>query len=138
MGVYMALFSQRSIDRLETCDDRLKIIFYELIKTFDCMILTGHRNQKDQEKYFSMGLSKKDWPESKHNKLPSLAIDACPYPINWKDETRFVVMYCKVKEIADSYGIKIINGGFWNGERNDLVKNHDMLDDLVHYELVVE
>lgn len=35
----------------------------------------AHRGQKDQEDAYRRGTTQLKWPESKHNKMPSLAID---------------------------------------------------------------
>ena len=70
----MPKFSNTSFSKLSTCHIDLQTIFYEVIKIFDCTIITGFRNEETQEKSFNTKKSKLDWPKSKHNKLPSLAV----------------------------------------------------------------
>jgi len=80
----MATFSAISRERLETCDERLQRVFREVVKYFDCSILEGHRGQAEQHRDFMTGKSKVDWPNGKHNKMPSKAVDAMPYPITFQ------------------------------------------------------
>lgn len=101
----------------------------------DVTILTGHRTEEVQNRVYSSGLSKVKYPNSKHNQLPSLAIDAAPYPIQWKDLDRFYMFAGYVKAIADSRGIKIRCGADWDG---DFQTNDQNFNDLVHFELVLD
>lgn len=79
----MAKFSSTSQEKLLTCHPDLQKVFKEVIKTFDCTILVGHRDQQAQDKAFAEGKSKKSWPDSKHNTTPSRAVDVAPFPIDW-------------------------------------------------------
>ena len=72
-------YSESSKKRLETCDKDLQLIFRRVLADFDHSILCGHRGQTLQNKAFSQGYSTLKWPESKHNVLPSQAVDAAPY-----------------------------------------------------------
>ena len=81
----MPRFSQESFSKLSTCHQDLQILFYEVIKSFDCTILEGYRNEQDQEKAFKEGNSKLHWPNGKHNSSPSRAVDVSPYPIDWNN-----------------------------------------------------
>ena len=47
----MPKFSQDSFSKLSTCHPDLQVLFYEVIKYYDCTILEGYRNQVDQDKY---------------------------------------------------------------------------------------
>lgn len=44
----------------------------------DLRCLVGHRDQAGQEAAFKAGASKLRWPKSKHNSVPSLAVDLAP------------------------------------------------------------
>ena len=48
----MPRFGKRSKNALATCDDRLVDVFNEVIKTVDCSVLEGHRDQIKQNKYY--------------------------------------------------------------------------------------
>ncbi|HLD91655.1 MAG TPA: M15 family peptidase [Patescibacteria group bacterium] len=85
----------------------LQIIVDELIKKRDVSLLCGYRGEEDQNKAFESGNSKLKYPQSKHNKKPSEAVDAAPYPIDWSDIKRFEDMCNLVEEIAKAKNIKI-------------------------------
>ena len=128
----MPQFGERSRRSLETADPKLQRLFMEVIKHYDCTVLEGHRGQVAQEEAVQKGLSKTHWPDSKHNKFPSLAVDVAPYPINWKDTQRFYHFAGFVKGVAEMMGIPIRWGGDWDSD-TDL---HDSsFVDLPHYEL---
>lgn len=131
----MAYYSERSKDKLITADPRLQVVFAEVIKYFDCSILEGHRDRESQNEKFRQGLSKLKWPDSNHNSLPSKAVDAVPYPIDWNDRERFHFFAGFVKGIAASLGIAIRWGGDWNSDTE--VKDNNF-DDLPHFELIGE
>jgi len=125
-------FSKLSKANLFTAHQMLKKLFDQIIKTYDCSILEGHRNKENQNKAYRRGKSKLKWPRSKHNKRPSLAVDVAPYPIDWKDRKRFYHFGGYVKGVADQLKIKIRWGGDWDDD-------HDFKDqkfnDLVHFEI---
>ena len=73
----------------------------------DVTVLCGHRGKAEQDLAYSRGYSKLKYPKSKHNKIPSLAIDLAPYPINWNDIPRFNAMCDLVQKIANTLKIKI-------------------------------
>lgn len=77
--ITMAKFGTTSMTRLYSCHQDLQIIFSEVVKERDCSILCGHRPEDEQRAAFSAGLSKLQFPDSKHNKVPSMAVDAAPY-----------------------------------------------------------
>jgi hypothetical protein len=66
--------------RLNTCHSLLQQIAEEGIRYRDIAVLCGHRPEEAQTAAFVAGNSKKKWPESEHNSLPSAAIDMCPWP----------------------------------------------------------
>lgn len=109
----MPTFSKRSLDNLAQCHPDLQKVAKEAIRHFDFVITTGHRNKADQNKAFASGHSKLQYPHSKHNKKPSLAFDAAPYPIDWEDIARFDEMGKVMKAAAKTVGVKITWGGSW-------------------------
>ena len=113
----MYSFSQRSDDRLETCHQDLQDIMHEVIKIMDITILCGHRPEDKQTKAFNEGKSKLQFPNSKHNQAPSLAVDIAPWvdgAIPWNDREKFFELAGIVKGIAYMKGIKIKWGGDFN------------------------
>jgi len=129
----MPAFSQKSLEKLATCDPKLQALFLEVIKHFDCVVLEGHRGKIMQDAAFAAGQSKTQWPQSKHNSQPSKAVDVAPYPIDWNDHGRFYYFGGFVMGIAAKMGIKIRYGGDWN--KNTQVKD-EKFKDLPHFELV--
>jgi hypothetical protein len=128
----MASFSQTSKDRLGTCNAKLQAIFNEVVKTFDCTVLIGHRNQADQHTAFVTGHSKLDWPNGNHNSMPSNAVDVAPFPIDWTDRERLTLFAGYVLGVAHGMGYTVRWGGDWN--QNTQVKDNSF-DDLVHFEI---
>lgn len=51
----------------------------------DIAVLCGYRGEEEQNKAVAEGASETPWPRSKHNRMPSDAVDVVPYPIRWKD-----------------------------------------------------
>ena len=111
----MPKFSQRSKDRLATCDKRLQDIMNEAIKEYDFSVLEGHRSLERQYKLYKEGKSQIDGRRKmgKHNYSPSLAVDIVPWPIDWNDIDRFKELAVIIKRIAKEKGIKIVHGGDW-------------------------
>ena len=54
----MAAFSERSLSLLATCDPRLRRLFDEVVKHFDCTILEGHRTAERQAELYAEGKTK--------------------------------------------------------------------------------
>lgn len=139
----MPSYSRQSLDRLASCDHRLQLVFREVIEHYDHTILCGHRGQQEQDEAFAKGASKLKWPNGEHNKIPSRAVDAAPYPVKWgtdgtpeqrrKDIARFYFFAGYVKSVADSMNIKLRWGGDWDG---DFDFNDQNFDDLPHFELI--
>lgn len=129
----MFTYSKASLDRLATCDKRLQDVFNEVIKYRDTIILEGHRNQLDQEAAFNGGHTTLHYPFGKHNAMPSLAVDAGPAPLDWKDRERWSVFVGQVMQIAAEKGIKLRWGGDWN---NNTFTKDTKLSDLPHFEVV--
>lgn len=124
----MPHFSEKSLTRLATCDERLQRICMELIRQFDVTILQGYRDQQEQDKACKEGKSTKHWPNSKHNHHPSIAVDFAPYPIDWDDRERFFYMAGLVMCIANFMGIGIRWGG-------DFDMDTDFIE-LPHFEII--
>ncbi len=135
----MPKFSQASFSKLATCHQDLQVLFYEVIKHFDCTILEGYRNKEDQEKAFSAGNTQLHWPHGKHNRQPSMAVDVAPYPIDWKNTKRMYWFSGFVMGIAQklkdegkmTHGVRY--GGDWDGDKEIDDQN---FNDLVHFELI--
>lgn len=130
----MPAFGKRSLDNLSKVHPKLQQVAHEAIKHFDFMVISGHRSKEEQMELFKVGRVKENgqWKVvgktvtkldglsklSKHNYLPSLAIDIVPYPgkgksINWGDIESFKEMAKVFKEAAEKLNIEIVWGGDW-------------------------
>lgn len=142
MGTDME-FGKTSLERLKTCHPDLQRVFLEVVKDFDCTVIEGFRGEKEQNAAFAKGASKLKFPHGSHNKFPSLAVDVCPYPVEFPLATDSVSIKTKklgkfylfsgfVLGTAKGLGISLRWGGDWDGDK-DILENS--FDDLVHFEL---
>jgi hypothetical protein len=131
----MPSFGEKSKKQLATCHPELQRLFNEVIKYWDCTVIEGYRGPEEQHKTFVEGKSKLDWPHGKHNKLPSLAVDVAPYPVDFNDARRIYCFSGFVLGMAVTMGIKIRWGGDW--DRDTEVKDNTF-NDLVHFEVIEE
>lgn len=136
-------YGKTSQARLDTCHVDIKTIFDEVKKYINASIFCGHRGKEDQNKAFADGLSQLKWPHSKHNKIPSLAVDAGPYFVelsntDWKDELAFAVFAGHVMCIARQLYKegKITHLLRWGGDWDmDGRSRDERFRDLPHFEL---
>ena len=128
----MPTFSNKSLERLESCHPDLQRLMKEVIKVYDCTILQGHRGKEEQDEYFRTGKSKVEYPNSKHNSVPSMAIDVVPYPIDWNDWNRFYHFAGFVQGVAANMNINIRSGLDWDGDFD--LKEQTFMD-APHFEL---
>jgi peptidoglycan L-alanyl-D-glutamate endopeptidase CwlK len=131
----MPNFSDKSLAKLATSDPRLQRVFHEVVRNFDCTILEGHRNRERQNQMVEEGKSQVRWPDGKHNTVPSMAVDVCPYPIVWDDRERQTLFAGYVLATAKAMGVNLRWGGDW--DRDTEVRDNGF-DDLVHFEVVEE
>ena len=143
----MPKFSAVSKRRLNTCHPAIQQVFRKVIQTMDCTILEGYRDQPRQDRLWKVGKSKKRFPGSRHNRIPSEAVDVAPY---WPNEPHIrwpapdAPGYAKilgqwyffagyVLATADSMEIPMRWGGDWD---RDYYIHDNRFDDLCHFELV--
>ena len=124
--------SPQSAARLKTCHHDLIRLVQEVEKHFPLAVLEGYRGQAAQDQAFKDKKSKTPWPQSKHNQLPSRAVDIAFLPIDWNDTKKWYLFGGFVLATAKQLGIKIRWGGDWNG---NLDLKDQMFNDLPHFEL---
>ena len=112
----MPRYSERSRANLAEAHPALQAVFGEVIERFDHAVIEGHRDREAQNAAFDAGRSKLRWPASKHNATPSLAVDACPYPIDWSDHRRFHLFAGYVLATAHTMGVILRWGGDWDSD----------------------
>lgn len=135
----MPNFSLQSMQRLAECDIRLQKVFCKLVEVMDVTVLCGHRGEIEQERAVAIGTSKVHFPDSKHNSLPSKAVDVAPYfptepHIRWDDKEAFTYMAGITKGIATSMGVQLRWGGDWDQDNDQ--RDEKGLRDLPHFEVV--
>ena len=122
-------FSRLSLYHLQSCHYDLQ----ELVKhtmaeqVMDFSVLCGHRTKEVQNKAYSRGYSRLMWPKSRHNDLPSYAVDLAAYPITNFDADntkRTKELAQLVLKNAKELKIDIIWGGNWKH-----------FEDIYHFEL---
>lgn len=128
----MPSFGRLSRQRLDTCHEDLQYICEEAIKVIDFTVVCGHRGKVEQDKAFKVGNSKLQYPNSKHNKVPSLAVDLAPYPTLWSEPRQFYILAGVIFAIADANRIRLRWGGDWDG---DWDLRDQKWDDLAHFEI---
>ncbi len=140
-------YGTQSLENINECHPDLRMIAFEFETRaarigWDVTCTDGHRPEtKQNELYPKFTLVK--WPNSKHNKRPSLAIHLAKYPIEYpqpedsetvrtKKTAIFYMSAMLVMQIAEDLGISIRGGWDWDrdGEIND-----QTFDDLMHTEL---
>ena len=114
-------WGNKSKECLATCDKRLQDMANMMLERspFDLTITCGHRSKDEQDAAFNNGNSKARFGESKHNFLPSRAIDIVPYPINWDDkDKRWQEMALNAMWCAGKLGFEITWGGSFKSIRD--------------------
>jgi hypothetical protein len=130
----MAKYGPVSRTRLATCHPLLKRVFENVIKIVDCKIECGQRDKDEQDRLYRLGRSKVQWPNSKHNSDPSMAVDAIPYPVDWENLKRFYFLAGVVIAVGHMLGLKIRWGGDWDMDTD--LDDQDF-NDLPHFELIL-
>lgn len=135
----MPKFSAASLKQLSTCHPDLQRLFFEVIKYVDCHVREGYRGEAAQNAAYAAGNSTLKFPNGKHNKMPSNAVDVYFYPIQLKNTKKFYWFVGYV--LATAHQLKaqgkishsIRCGADWDGD-HDL--DDQTLVDLVHFEII--
>lgn len=135
----MPQFSANSKTKLLTCHPDLQRLFNKVIKKRDCTVISGRRGEDEQNELLRTGFSRLAYPHSKHNHMPSLAVDVMPYHdcephIRYNDIESCYNFIGYVQGIADYLGINIRSGADWDF---DLDFNDQSFIDVAHFELVI-
>lgn len=114
-------WSASSAEKLATCDTRLQDLMREALLHFphDMTIIEGHRTNERQAQLLAEGKSKLGPGQSKHNAMPSRAVDAAPIvdgKIDWKNRELWIAWASFIKGLAAARGIPIRWGGDWDGD----------------------
>lgn len=149
----MNKWGKRSLLHYKTLHPDLQLFADEVLKIHDCSIFQGFRDEETQNKYFENGTSHVIWPNSKHNRNPSLAIDLAPYIPNEDPYDMERVLYFAgiCRTVADQLyrdnliAHEIIWGGTWSTKADakfmfDVIKPNGRKGffDGIHWELAVQ
>ena len=127
----MPKFGKQSERVLITCHIDLQRVAREVIKGSDFSVVSGHRTPAEQADLVRRGLSLTA-TRSKHLADPSEAMDLAPYPIDWRDQDRFLHLAGRVLQAGAYLGVRLRWGGDWDSD-GDLRDQNFM--DLGHFEL---
>ena len=131
----MPSFSASSAAKLAECHLDIQRLLNEAIKYWDFTVVTGRRTRAEQERAFQLGYSNAHWPDGPHCvEAPGLswAVDIAPFPIDWENDARFLLLGGKVLGLAQTMGIVVRYGGDWDGDGNP---RNQSLNDTGHFEI---
>ena len=129
----MPKFGSTSKANLSEAHPKLQELFNEVIKHFDCSVISGKRTIEQQRLLVAKGASKT--MNSRHiqrkGELFCRAVDVIAYPIKWGNWKRHYYFGGFVMGIAKKMGINIRWGGDWD---SDTEVTDQRFNDLVHFE----
>lgn len=121
---------------LATLDPRLKVLVTRVRdEVADISLTAGYRGKRQQNNLYDLKLTKVKWPNSKHNRFPSVAVDIRPYPYPSRTERVWSALgYIAgaASRIALEEGFEVRWGGDWNGNGD---VTDQAFDDLFHLEI---
>lgn len=133
----MNTWGKRSQAERATSDARLNEVGDIVLEIKDHSVVKGHRNEVDQHAAFTSDpqRSELDWPDGKHNDIPSKAQDVRTYPwpakeSDQRDEQLYLLgLY---KGVAYVLGYKLRTGADWDRD-GEIADNG--FDDFFHVEI---
>lgn len=139
----MPSFGNTSNRRLRTAHTVLQTLAVRVVRRRDVAIIEGHRDQAKQILYFQNGTSKVEWPNSRHNSLPAMAIDMVGWPEVFDKKTS-PAAFMEIREIVlEEWGMmekEHLTGGYKLRHGADWDMDGDTTDqtfmDWPHWELI--
>lgn len=138
----MYTFGVRSREVLSTLHPDLQVLCLNLISMRDVALIEGHRSSARQQELLDQGKTKVGPGRSKHNLMPSEAVDMLPYPFteqDWNDRDKFHLFAGYVLAVADMLRARgamerrVRWGGDWD---RDWEASDNVFDDFPHFELI--
>lgn len=134
----MFMFGNKSNGRLDSVHSSLHAVadLALNLSPYDFTIVHGHRGEVEQNLLFMHGLSQLEYPNGKHNKRPSEALDFAPWVNNfipWNDTHIFCVIAGCFFAAAKDLNISIRWGGDWDSDGS--TKDQQLMD-YGHIELM--
>lgn len=117
-------YSDRSLARLGSCHPDLVLLAAEALACSftDLTILWGHRNRAQQTALLEAEppRTKLAFPDSKHNRKPSEALDIAPYPLPaWDDGESWLKFAWFMKGVAAHLRLDVRFGADWSDRPRD-------------------
>jgi len=122
----MARFGESSLRNLQGVHPDLQTLFHEVVKHFDCSVISGVRTDEEQQALYARGRTEdgeivtfKDGIVNKSKHQLGLAVDVVPYPTLYSDEAIMEEFGLYVLDVASEMkkqGLidkKITWGGTW-------------------------
>lgn len=138
----MPKYSPSSQAKLNTCHPLIiKVFNHVIIDGPDHSIVCGARPVAEQQELYAQGRTKPGKivtnvdgvnDLSKHNKSPSEAVDAIPYPTGYNSVPRFKIFGAYVLGVASAMGVPLYWGADWDKDWD--IDEHKFID-LPHFEL---
>ena len=132
----MNSFGRASRKNLSTVDGQGQKLARRVLKIKDHSIIKGHRPEDEQNAAYNAvpQKSKLPWPEGKHNRLPSVAMDVQTHPVpETEQELREEQLYLLglYKGISSEMDMEVRTGSDW--DRDGEIADNDF-DDFYHVE----
>ena len=125
----MRTWGKRSLEVYATLDPRLQRVLDRVLQeAADISLICGFRDKHAQDIAVAAGVSKVKWPDGKHNKWPSLAVDLRPYPMPKRKEVLWAALgYIagRMIQIGIEEGVGLRWGGEWD-------RDGDVTDESVY------
>ena len=132
----MRTWSRSSKKVYDELDEKLQHLVTRLRdEVTDISLVDGYRDRETQNYNFEAGTSTLRYPDSKHNRKPSRAVDLQPYPYpRYEPKLWGALGYIAGRAciIAEELGFEVIWGGDWDHD-GDLTDQN--FDDLFHFEV---
>lgn len=133
----MRVWGRSSKKVYDQIDPRLQVLVTRLRdEVMDITLVSGYRDRELQNSLFENEASTLRYPDSKHNRKPSVAVDIQPHPYpRYEPKLWGALGYLagRAWAIAQDEGFSIRWGGDWNGN-GDLTDQ--TFDDLFHLEII--
>lgn len=134
----MDLESNRLLDQAH---GDLQVLFERVSQFYKFRITCSVRNEQDQNAAYNAGYSKLKYPDSKHNKIPSMAVDVYPVVggkpvLNKVDMLLFAGRVAGIADMLYQIGeihSKLRIGADWNS--NGAASDEKFLD-VAHFEII--
>ena len=135
-------YGKRSRAVYATLHPELQLLMLTVLRTRDHSLLEGYRTNERQLELLSQGKTKVGPGLSRHNTVPSRAVDVIPYPFrkrDWKDRDKFHFWAGYVLGIAGMLRDegRMTMGVRWGGDWDkDWETSDNEFDDFPHLELI--